>query len=549
MEKADSYQVRKLNPRKEYLIQVPGSKSITNRAFLLAALSGKKCVLSGVLFSDDTRGFLDCLIQLGFRVEIKEEKQKVTIQGTDGRIPNPEASINVRSAGTAARFLTVALAFAGGNYYLDASEQMRKRPMEPILKILEKLNIKFRFNNEEYHFPFELSSQFTEDEEQKDKIQKDKVQKDKIQKMVAEEDRCRNDVAQEENEMSEITIDTNLSSQFASALLMAACLLPTGLKIHLTGSRTAGSYIKMTLAMMKQFGIQVKQTENCYEIAHQEGWGLTEYEVEPDVSAACYFYAMVPLLKTSVIVKGVQEKSLQGDIQFLNVLEQMGCQKEETPEGIRLTMKEPEMHGVDISMKDFSDQTMTLAAIAPFADRVTRIHNIGHIRFQESDRIRAILTELQRMGVRCEEAPEIDGIQIFPWEKAPEDNIVAEGESTIECESATESKSAAENESATEGESTIECESATESESTTENESATESKSAAESESATGSKSVAERESIIERGNITIETYDDHRMAMAFTLPGLKTGNIVIKNPGCCRKTFENYFSVINSLY
>ena len=452
--------------------------------------------MSGVLFSDDTRGFLDCLIQLGFRVEIKEEKQKVTIQGTDGRIPNPEASINVRSAGTAARFLTVALAFAGGNYYLDASEQMRKRPMEPILKILEKLNVKFRFNNEEYHFPFELSSQFTEDEEQKDKIQKDK-----IQKMEAEEDRCRNDVEQEENEMSEITIDTNLSSQFASALLMAACLLPTGLRIHLTGSRTAGSYIKMTLAMMKQFGIRVEQTENCYEIAHQEGWGLTEYEVEPDVSAACYFYAMVPLLKTSVIVKGVQEKSLQGDIQFLNVLEQMGCQKEKMPEGIRLTMKEPEMHGVDISMKDFSDQTMTLAALAPFADRVTRIHNIGHIRFQESDRIRAILTELQRMGVRCEEAPEIDGIQIFPWEKVPEDHIVAEGESTIECESATESKS------------------------------------------------VAERESIIERGNITIETYDDHRMAMAFTLPGLKTGNIVIKNPGCCRKTFENYFSVIDSLY
>ena len=512
MEKADSYQVRKLNPRKEYLIQVPGSKSITNRAFLLAALSGKKCVLSGVLFSDDTRGFLDCLIQLGFRVEIKEEKQKVTIQGTDGRIPNPEASINVRSAGTAARFLTVALAFAGGNYYLDASEQMRKRPMEPILKILEKLNVKFRFNNEEYHFPFELSSQFTEDEEQKDKIQKDKVQndkiqKDKIQKIEVEEDRCRNDVEQEENEMSEITIDTNLSSQFASALLMAACLLPTGLKIHLTGSRTAGSYIKMTLAMMKQFGIRVEQSENCYVIAHQEGWGLTEYEVEPDVSAACYFYAMVPLLKTSVIVKGVQEKSLQGDIQFLNVLEQMGCQKEKTPEGIRLTMKEPEMHGVDISMKDFSDQTMTLAALAPFADRVTRIHNIGHIRFQESDRIRAILTELQRMGVRCEEAPEIDGIQIFPWEKVPEDHIVAEGESTIECESTTENESAAE------------------------------------------SKSAAERESIIERGNITIETYDDHRMAMAFTLPGLKTGNIVIKNPGCCHKTFENYFSVIDSLY
>ncbi len=470
MEKADSYQVRKLNPRKEYLIQVPGSKSITNRALLLAALSGKKCVLSGVLFSDDTRGFLDCLIQLGFQVEIEEEKQKVTIQGTGGRIPNPAASIHVRSAGTAARFLTVALAFAGGNYYLDASEQMRKRPMEPILKILEKLNIKFRYNNETYHFPFELNSQFVQE-----------VQKDGR----AEADRCQETVTQ--GEMSEITIDTNLSSQFASALLMAACLLPTGLRIHLTGSRTAGSYIKMTLAMMKQFGIRVEQEESCYVIAHQEGWGLTEYEVEPDVSAACYFYAMVPLLKTSVIVKGVQERSLQGDVQFLNVLEQMGCQKEEMPEGIRMTMKESEMHGVDISMKDFSDQTMTLAAIAPFADCVTRIHNIGHIRFQESNRILAILTELQRMGVRCEEVPEIDGIQIVPWEKAPGGHVAAE--------------SATENESVTESE------------------------------------------------NITIETYDDHRMAMAFTLPGLKMGNIVIKNPGCCRKTFENYFSVIESLY
>lgn len=458
MERADVYQVRKLNPGKEYLIRVPGSKSITNRAFLLAALSGKKCVLSGVLFSDDTRGFIDCLLQLGFQMEIEEEKHKVTIQGTGGRIPNPEAAINVRSAGTAARFLTVALAFAGGNYHLDASEQMRKRPMEPILKILEKLNVKFRYNNEAYHFPFELDSQFAEEFTDK-------------------------------NGMSEITIDTNLSSQFASALLMAACILPTGLKIHLTGSRTAGSYIKMTLAMMKQFGICVKQSENCYEILHQEGWGLTEYEVEPDVSAACYFYALVPLLKTSVIVKGVQEDSLQGDIQFLNVLEQMGCQKKATSEGIRLTMTEPEMHGVDISMKDFSDQTMTLAAIAPFADSVTRIHNIGHIRFQESDRLHAILTELQRMGVRCEEVPEIDGIQIFPWEKVQGDHIATE--------------------------------------------------------SAGGMK----RGSIAEGGSTIIETYDDHRMAMAFTLPGLKTGNIVIKNPGCCRKTFENYFSVIDSLY
>lgn len=453
MAKEETYQVKKLNPRKEYLVRVPGSKSITNRAFLLAALSGKTCVLSGALFSDDTRGFLDCLIQLGFQVEIEEEKQRVTIQGMNGRIPNPEASIHVRSAGTAARFLTVALAFAGGSYHMDASEQMRKRPMEPILKILEELNVKFTFNNEKYHFPFDMRSEREEDS-----------------KMIHPEIK------------NEITIDTNLSSQFASALLMAACLLPNGLRIHLTGTRTAGSYIKMTLAMMKQFGIQVKQSESCYEISHQEDWGLTNYEIEPDVSAACYFYAMAPLLKTSVIVKGAVKDSLQGDIQFLNVLEQMGCRREDTPDGIRMSMTAgTAMQGVDISMKDFSDQTMTLAAIAPFAAGPTRIHNIGHIRFQESDRLHAILTELQRMGVHCEEVPEIDGIEIWP----------------LECETSGEDKTVTQQ----------------------------------------------------EKSRIEIETYEDHRMAMAFTLPGLKTGNITIKNPGCCRKTFENYFTVIDSLY
>ena len=444
MKQLDAYYVKKLNPRDQYLIQVPGSKSVTNRAFLLAALSGKRCVLTGVLFSDDTRGFLDCLLQLGFEVNIEEDKCRVTIQGTSGVIPNQKASLNVRSAGTAARFLTVALAFAGGGYSLDSSEQMRKRPMEPILKILEQLHVKLEFKNEMYHFPFDLCSEIN----------------------------C--------SDRNEITIDTSLSSQFASALLMAACILPKGLKIHLTGSRSSGSYIKMTLAMMKQFGIQVGRLEDGYEIAHQVGWGLSEYGIEPDVSAACYFYAMVPLLKTSVIVKNVYEDSLQGDIQFLNVLEQMGCHRENTEDGICLTMSEQQMHGVDVSMKDFSDQTMTLAAIAPFADGVTRIGQIGHIRFQESDRIKAILTELGRMGVGCEEVPEIDGIQIFPLQGYCADNLVNANNIT----------------------------------------------------------------NVIE-----IETYEDHRMAMAFTLAGLKTGKLIIKNPGCCRKTFEHYFDVIDSLY
>lgn len=435
MQEIKEYYVRKLNPQKEYEIQVPGSKSITNRALLLAALSNYKCCLTGVLFSDDTRGFLDCLIQLGFEVEIEEERCRVTITGTGGIIPRKKATIDVRSAGTAARFLTVVLAFAGGHYQLNASEQMQKRPMEPVLKILENMKVKFRYNNEKYHFPFEMSSPIM-DEEQEEII----------------------------------TVDTGLSSQFASALLMASCLLPKGARIHMTGVRTEGSYIKMTLEMMKQFGIRVERegTEStAYRIGHQKEWGLETYEIEPDVSAACYFYAMAPLLKTNVIVKGVHEDSLQGDIQFLHVLEKMGCEKEETPKGIRMKGREASLHGVDVSMKDFSDQVMTLAAIAPFADTPSTIRNIGHIRFQESDRIHAIVTELTRMGILCEEDMKIDGIRIEPGEVK----------------------------------------------------------------------------------DTRVNTYEDHRMAMAFTLPGLRTGKITILNPDCCRKTFENYFSVIDSLY
>lgn len=488
MEKETLYQVKRLNAKKEYEIQVPGSKSITNRALLLAALSDRRCVLSGVLFSDDTRGFLDCLQQLGFELIIEEEQCRVTIQGTAGRIPNPEASINVRSAGTAARFLTVALAFAGGQYELDASEQMRKRPMQPILTILEELNVKFKFNNETYRFPFEMT-------------------------------------APAKRTGKEITIDTGLSSQFASALLMASCLLPDGLTIRLTGTRTEGSYIKMTLAMMKQFGIEVEKLsgekdEIRYRIGHQDQWGLEEYAIEPDVSAACYFYAMAPLLKTSVIVSGVHRKSLQGDIQFLYVLEQMGCRSEETGKGIRLwfesqdvafdyeagnqsgVMREQDagmrqFRGVDVSMKDFSDQTMTLAAIAPFADTPTTIRNIGHIRFQESDRLHAILTELQRLGVRCEEVPEEDGIRIWPLKD----------EAQVTC------KQVADRQSDKAG-------------------------AVPYGNSVYGAKGVVE-----------IETYEDHRMAMAFTLPGLVLGGIAIKNPKCCGKTFEHYFDVIDSLY
>ncbi|MDE6740123.1 MAG: 3-phosphoshikimate 1-carboxyvinyltransferase, partial [Lachnospiraceae bacterium] len=160
--------------------------------------------------------------------------------------------------------------------------------------------------------------------------------------------------------------------------------------------------------------------------------------------------------------------SLQGDIKFLQVLENMGCMLTDEANGVKMSGSGlTEYPGMDVSMKDFSDQTMTMAALSPFAKGTTLIRNIGHIRFQETDRIHAVLTELTRMGIECEEAPECDGIRIMPG--------------TVE-----------------------EC---------------------------------------------SVETYEDHRMAMAFSLVGLKTGKITIRNPECCRKTFENYFELIDELY
>lgn len=425
----NQYKVRPLTGSSSIKIEVPGSKSITNRALMLAALGKKKCILRGVLFSDDSRAFLSCLQELGFDVVIEEEKKIVTIKGMGGEIPNRNATINVRSAGTAARFLTVMLAFAGGHYTLNSSEQMKKRPMEPLLSELRKAGVKITCLEKEGHFPFVIES--------------------------------------ENVNIREITIDTNISSQFASALLMSATLLPDGLTLHMSGERSSGAYVLMTLSMMEQFDIQVVKNGADCEITKGQSYGLEEYDIEPDMSAACYFYAMAAILNRKVTVLGTHEEtSLQGDKKFLGILRALGCQVEDLPEGVTVTGVE-KYSGITVDMKDFSDQALTMAVVAAFADTPTRIEHIGHIRMQESDRIQAIINELNRMGVGCKELPEADGVEIIPAPIQPAE----------------------------------------------------------------------------------IETYEDHRVAMSFTLAGLRAEGIVIKNPLCCGKTFENYFDVIDSLY
>ncbi len=410
-------------------VSVPGSKSITNRALLLATLAEGVSTLRGVLFSDDSRHFLQCIQKLGFETHVDEEKRSVTVRGLGGALPSSETDIYVGSAGTAARFLTAYLGLSHGRYHLDASEQMRRRPMAPLLDSLTELGCEIIYDQDSQkgHFPFAVQGHgFCKDS---------------------------------------ISINIDSSSQFLSALLIVSCLCGQDFTTHIQGSHGM-AYILMTLKMMEQFGVSAEQTASGDFLTRAgQHYQARDYLIEPDVSAACYFYAMSPLLNLPVLVRNVHFDSLQGDVAFVKILERIGCTAEDTPEGI---LVEPpadrRIRGIHADMSACSDQAITLAALAPFADAPTTISGIGHIRFQESDRIAAITAELSKMGIRCEESQ--DRITVYPGIPQPS----------------------------------------------------------------------------------TVETYDDHRMAMGFSLIGLRSPGIRISNPDCCRKTFEEYFDVLDGI-
>lgn len=429
-----SFAMKPFTRQPEIEVTVPGSKSITNRALLLAALAEGESVLKGVLFSDDSRVFMEALQTLGYRVDIDEEKAEVTVRGCGTAIPKDQVTVYVGSAGTAARFLTAMLALSGGAYEVTSSEQMKGRPMRPLLEALEQLGARFEFKEKPYSFPFVICG-------------RDNVTCDRV------------------------FLNIDESSQFLSALLLTGVFCEQGIKIQLTGRRDARAYVNISMKMMEEFGGRMRQTgENEYEILPGQHYRARQYQIEPDVSAACYFYAMAAINSGTAVVRHVHSDSTQGDIQFLRVLEKMGCNVVDEPQGIRVTGPEPgELRGVDINMSDFSDQTMTLAAAAVFARGTTTIMGVEHIRRQESDRLAGIVTELRKLGIRCEERD--DGVTIWPGE--------------LSCS---------------------------------------------------------------ETDPVAIDTYEDHRMAMAFAVIGTRQPGIIIHNPLCCRKTFENYFEVLTNL-
>lgn len=367
---------------KHLTVSVPGSKSITNRALLLAVMADGVSTLRGALFSDDSRSFLKCIQDLGFDARADEAQKIITVTGLGGRPPVDAASVYVGSAGTAARFLTAYLGACEGLWQMDASPQMRRRPMAPLLESLQRLGCEVICGETPGFFPFTLRSHGFQSHR--------------------------------------IRVHIEDSSQFLSALLISACL--SGHTLHIETAGTHGmAYIDMTCRMMEQFGVHTdisRSPETVFTVPAGQSYRALDYQIEPDLSAACYFYAMAAILGIPVTVRHVTPASMQGDLRFLDVLVQAGCTSRETPEGICVTgPADGHLRGVSVDMSSFSDQAITLAAIAPFADSPTVISGIGHIRFQESDRIRAIVTQLSRMGIRCEEGQ--DRITIYPGQPRP----------------------------------------------------------------------------------------------------------------------------------
>jgi 3-phosphoshikimate 1-carboxyvinyltransferase len=436
-------------------VRVPGSKSITNRALVLAALTAKgfTWALQGALRSEDTEVMIDNLRLLGFRVLAEWDEETIYVNsGVDEpTIPVGEADLFVANSGTTMRFLTAMVSLGHGRYRIDGIPRMRERPIQDLLDALTELGAKATSETGNGCPP-----------------------------VVVETTGLRG---------GRVRMKGNTSSQFLSAVLMAAPYAASRVTIDVKGSLVSRPYVDMTVRMMEQFGFYVVSGEEAFtlEVWSSRGrdsdernrsiaWSAAAYEklnphlalpprtyeIEPDASAASYFFGAAAITGGTVTVPGLGPRSHQGDVTFVDVLEDMSCAVERRADQIRVSGAP--LHGIDVDMNDISDTAMTLAAVACFAEGPTTIRNVAHIRHKETDRLAALATELRRLGAEVDEFA--DGLTITPR--------------TLH--------------------------------------------------------------------GAEVDTYNDHRMAMSLALIGLRVPGVVIKNPGCVAKTYPDFWRDLERL-
>jgi len=423
------------------VVTLPGSKSLSNRCLLLAALSKGKTRVENLLESDDIRYMLEALDQMKVPVERdSDDITAVTVTGQSGPIDAPSADVCelfLGNAGTAMRPLAAALCMGKGKFVLDGVPRMRERPIADLVDGLVQLGADVQCVKETGCPPVTINS----------------------------------------NGMSggKASISGKMSSQFLSSLLMASPTATGDVTISIKDELISAPYVALTIGLMKKFGVNV---EVIGEMSGTPSFYIKESEtytspetilVEGDASSASYFLAGATITGGTVTVRGCGSESVQGDVAFANVMEQMGATVTWAPESITIT-RDPNtrLKGVDVDCGEIPDAAMTLAVAALFAEGPTTIRNVYSWRLKETERMKAIVAECTKLGATVEEYR--DYCVIHP----PKDNKLND--------------------------------------------------------------------------NVLIETYDDHRMAMAFSLAACGGVNVEIHDPGCTAKTFPTYFDVLESI-
>ncbi|MFH8733092.1 3-phosphoshikimate 1-carboxyvinyltransferase [Streptomyces sp. NPDC017964] len=359
------------------VVEIPGSKSVTARALFLAAAAQGTTTLVRPLSSDDTEGFAEGLLRLGYGVERGPDAWH--IEGRPAGPATTDADVYCRDGATTARFLpTLTSAAAHGTYRFDASPQMRRRPLAPLSRALRDLGVDLRHEEAEGHHPLTVTAGGVEG--------------------------------------GDVTLDAGQSSQYLTALLLLGPLTRTGLRITVTDLVSA-PYIEITLAMMRSFGAEVRRDGNVFEVA-PGGYRATTYAIEPDASTASYFFAAAAVTGGEVTVEGLGKNALQGDLAFVDVLRRMGAGVTTTADRTTVTAPGPAgLSGITVNMRDISDTMPTLAAIAPYASGPVRIEDVHNTRVKECDRLEACAQNLRGLGVTVATGP--DWIEIQPGTPAP----------------------------------------------------------------------------------------------------------------------------------
>ena len=408
-------------------INLPGSKSVSNRALLLAAMAKGRTRLTNLLDSDDVRHMLNALKTLGIHYQLSDCHTICDIDGIDGPLrPTGALEIFLGNAGTAMRPLAAALCLSECDVILTGEPRMKERPIGHLVDSLRQGGAKIDYLEQDNYPPLRLRGGF---------------------------------------EGGEISVDGSVSSQFLTALLMTAPLAAKATKITIKGDLVSKPYIDITLHMMRDFGVSVSHDNyQVFYIQGQQHYTSPEnYLVEGDASSASYFLAAAAIKGGTVRVTGIGKNSVQGDIRFADVLEAMGAKITWGDEFIEC--QRGELNGIDMDMNHIPDAAMTIATAALFAKGETRIRNIYNWRVKETDRLNAMATELRKVGAEVEEGQ--DYIRVIP----PKTLKHAE-----------------------------------------------------------------------------IETYNDHRMAMCFSLVALSDTPVTILDPKCTAKTFPDYFKQFSLL-